>query len=187
MSTFDKTWHLSQTEDEITVTDFELQLWRLFNGFMRWVEECEKHVNGTNLTGYELSILHIIRMAEKPKSIVDIGRLLNRTDNFNLQYTVKKLIKMGLTEKIEESPNYSKSTMYQLTDAGIRNTDAYTQARRDVLIDMFIKGSDLTLAEMTKTIARLKGIYDEAEQAAAFIKPASKPIKDEKPNKKTKK
>lgn len=180
MNTFDKTWHLAQTEDEIKITDFELQLWRLFSGFLRWAEECEKQANHTNLTGYELAVLHILRMKDRPKSITDIGRILNRTDNFNIQYTIKKLIKMGLAKKIEEYPNYSKSTMYELTEAGIKNTDTYTQARRAILIDMFIKDCEPTLNEVTKAIVKLKSVYDEAEQAATYIKSPTKNDKDKK-------
>lgn len=167
MSNVDKTWHLSQTPDEIRVTEFELQLWRVFNGFMRWVEECERYVNGTSLTGQELSVLHIIRMKDRPKSINDIGRILNRSDNYNIQYTIRKLVKMGLIEKHESSPQHKKSSTYRITKKGTENTDKFVETRRKILIDLFIKGSNLTLEDMTKTIVRLKSIYDDAEQAAA--------------------
>ena len=76
-------------DDEMNVTEFELQLWRVFNGFMRWVEECERYVNNTGLDGYDLSILHIVRMKNRPKSVSDIGKILNRTDHFNVQYSIK--------------------------------------------------------------------------------------------------
>lgn len=167
MSNVDKTWHLSQTPDEVRVTEFELQLWRVFNGFIRWVEECERYVNDSTLTGQELSVLHIIRMKDRPKSINDVGRILNRSDNYNIQYTIRKLVKMGLIEKHEASPRHKKSATYRITQRGIENTDKFVNTRRKILIDIFIKDSNLTLEEMTKTIVRLKSIYDDAEQAAA--------------------
>ena len=96
----DKTWHLAKTEEETRLTDFEFHLWRVFYGFMRWQEGCEKVANQTDLTGSELSILHIIRMKDRPKTLNELMRLLNRDDNFNINYSLKKLIKNGLIQKI---------------------------------------------------------------------------------------
>lgn len=168
MNNLDKTWHLAENDDEIKVADFELQLWRVFYGFLRWQEGCERSANGTDLTGNELAVLHIIRMKDRPKSIYDIGRLLNRDDTFNIQYSIRKLLKMGLIEKCKTSSQ--KILAYQITEAGIRNTDIYTQARKSILIDIFIKESDLNLTEMTKTLTKLKAIYDEADRTAASYK-----------------
>lgn len=57
----DKIWHLAKTEAEIKLTDFEFQLWRVFYGFIRWQEGCEKVANQSDLTGSELSLLHSYR------------------------------------------------------------------------------------------------------------------------------
>ena len=172
MSEIDKTWHLAQTEDEIKVTEFELNFWRVFNGFLRWQEECERYANNSRLTASEISILHIIRMKERPKSINDIGRILNRSDNFNIQYSIRKLTKMGLVKKIESSPQHKRSAAYQITDKGLKNTDNLAAMRKKILMSRFIGNSESNLEDMTKTIIRLKAIYDEAEQtAASYIVP----------------
>lgn len=181
MNNLDKTWHLAENEDELKVTDFELQLWRVFYGFLRWQEGCERSANGTDLTGNELAVLHIIRMKDRPKSIYDIGRLLNRDDTFNIQYSIRKLLKMGLIEKCKFA---QKILAYQITEAGTKNTDIYTRARRSILIDLFIKESDLTLTEMTKTLTKLKAVYDEADRTAASYK--SPDLKNTKNNKNSK-
>jgi predicted MarR family transcription regulator len=165
MSPLDKAWHLCQTDDEIRTTDFELGLWRVFYGFMRWQQECERNVNGSNLTGQDLSVLHTIRMKERPKSITDIARLLNRDDTFNIQYSIRKLLKLHFIKKIK-LPD-SKSISYQMTELGIKNTDNMASARKKILIDMFMKTSNLNLAETTRTLVKLKAIYDQAEHAAA--------------------
>lgn len=165
MSTIDKKWHLAQTEAEIGVTEFELQLWRVFYGFLRWQEECEKSVNGTGLTGNDLAVLHVIRMKDKPKTIYDVGRLLNRDDNFNIHYSVKKLLKIGLIEKAVSPSSLKKPVYYQATQEGVKNTNAYTEVRRSILIDMFLDKNDLNLEELTKTLIKLKSIYDEADMA----------------------
>ena len=46
----DMTWHLAKNEEEAKLTDFEFQLWRVFYGFTRWQEGCEKVANQTDLT-----------------------------------------------------------------------------------------------------------------------------------------
>lgn len=168
MSLIDRTWHLAQTEEEIKITDFEVRLWRVFFGFLRWQEECEKNVNGTNLTGQDLSALHMIRMKDRPKSITDIARLLNRDDSFNIQYSIRKLLKMGLIQKVSSG----KSVTYQMTPAGIQNTDNMALARRKILVEMFIKNADLNLESTMEILAKVKSIYDEAEHAAASHIPA---------------
>lgn len=173
MSTLDKTWHLAASEAEIKVTDFELQLWRVFYGFLRWQEECESSINGTDLTGNELAILHVIRMKDKPKTIYDIARLLNRNDNFNINYSIRKLLKMGLIEKVRVTQASKKvSGFYQVTEVGIHNTDAYTEARKHILIAMFNQTSELNLDDIAKMLAKIKAIYDEADRTVtAYAKP----------------
>jgi predicted MarR family transcription regulator len=167
MTTLDKTWHLAETKEEIAVTEFELQLWRVFYGFIRWQEECEKTANGTDLTGNELAIVHIVRMKNRPKSVSDIGRLLNRDDVFNIQYSIRKLLKKRLIKKVvlKKTDNSKRTFAYQITDEGIKNTDTYTKMRKSILIDLFIKDQNLNLTSLADTLAKLKAVYDEADRA----------------------
>lgn len=165
MVKLDKSWHLAQGEFEVEVTEFELQLWRVFFGFIRWQQQCETSVNTTDLNANELAVLHIIRMKEKPKTIYDIGRLLNRDDTFNIHYNVKKLLKMGLIEKTKFAQGGKRTVAYQVTPAGIENTDAYTEVRQNILIDMMRNENDLNLPKITKILSKLKAIYDEADRA----------------------
>lgn len=181
-ATVEKKWHLAEDSKEAEVTEFELQLWRVFNGFTRWVEECEKSANGSGLTAYELSILHIIRMKGRPKSGVDIGKLLNRSDNFNIGYTIKKLVKMGLVKKSKVSSKNSKSTQYEITEAGIKNTSVYRDVRLKLLVNKFYD-EGISLSEMTRTISQLKTTYEEAEQAAAFYDHDASELDTKKPPK----
>lgn len=177
----EKSWHLAEDPKEIEITELELQLWRVFNGFSRWVEECEKRANGTVLTAYELSILHIIRMNDRPKSGIDIGKLLNRSDNFNIAYTIKKLLKQGLIKQTTNRAKNSKATHYEITEAGIKNTNAYRELRLKLLVSELKNEKNLT--EIAKTISPLKTIYEDAEQAAAFY---AHPHPEIKPKKHTK-
>ncbi len=160
----DKTWHLANTEEETKLTDFEFHLWRVFYGFMRWQEGCEKVANQTDLTGSELSILHIIRMKDRPKTLNELMRLLNRDDNFNITYSLKKLIKNGLIKKIASDKNNKKTFSYEITKQGIKNTDAYTALRKNVLIELFAKKRELNLDKLSSTLSELIALYEEADR-----------------------
>lgn len=167
MKKVDKSLHLSITQEEVDITEFEIQLWRVFNGFIRWVEECEHSVNNTELNGYEMSILHVIRMKDRPKSINDINKILNRTDSFNVQYSIKKLVKLGLIKKDVDFSRRKRFATYRITEKGIQNTDTYSSARRKILIAICLKNNNLALGEIAKTFSKINHIYNEAEQEAA--------------------
>jgi predicted MarR family transcription regulator len=167
----DKSWHLASTEDEIKITEFELQLWRVYYGFMRWQEECEKMANGDELSSDELAVLHVIRMKDRPKTIADIGRLLNRDNPFSINYNINKLHKMGLVEKLETATK--KQYQYRVTDKGRKNTDDYTAARQSILFNEFSKDlKDIDLEKVTNGLMKLKSIYEEAVRVASTYKPS---------------
>ncbi len=173
MELMDKTWHLASTEDEIKITEFELQLWRTFSAFTRWQEDCEQSTNNSSLTANDIAVLHIIRMKDRPKSIYDIGRLMNRTDTYNIYYSVKRLLNLKLISVSKSTDKKIKE--YAITPAGIENTDAYTQSRRTVLINLFIKELNLDFEQLSKSLAILKAVYDEADRAAvSYIIPHAK-------------
>jgi len=167
----DKSWHLAQTEAEILVTEFEFQLWRVFYGFLRWQEDCQSYICNYDLTGYELALLHIIRMKDRPKTIYEISRLLNRDDPNNVQYGISKLLKLGLIEKVK-STSSKKALSYQATPLGVQNTEDYLIARRNILIELFeeVGMDNIGIKKATKALNLTKGIYDEASRIAASYK-----------------
>lgn len=150
-------------EDEVKVTEFELQLWRVFYGFLRWQEECEKSANGTQLSGNELAILHIVRLKNRSKTITDIERLLNRDDVHNIRYSLNKLLKLGLIKKTLSNYN-GKNYLFEVTEAGIKDTDNFLKLRKSILVNMF-KELNLDLEEMIKNLTKIKAVYDEADRS----------------------
>jgi predicted MarR family transcription regulator len=162
-SHINKNFHLAKTEKETKLTDFEFHLWRVFHVFTRWQEGCENIANQTDLKGNELSILHIIRMQDRPKAPNELMRLLNRDDSFNITYTLKKLIKDGLIRKVASDKN-KKTFSYEITEEGIKNTDTYATLRRNVLIELFAKKRELNLDKLSNVLSELISIYEEADR-----------------------
>jgi len=167
-SKLDKTWHLADDSEAVAVTEFEFQLWRVFYSFLKWQEDCQLYIGNDPLTGYELALLHIVRMKERPKTIYEISRLLNRDDPNNVQYSLGKLIKLGLIEKVKLEST-KKALSYQVTAKGIKNTDAYQDARQDILLKLFKDtGIDsLQLETVARSLNSARSLYDEASRLAA--------------------
>ena len=165
----DKTWHLAINDEEVDWAECELQLWRAFNAFKRWQLECEKMVNDSQLSVDDLAVLHVIRMNDRPKTIAEVGRLLNRPDHFNINYSITKLCEGGLVEKYQ--PLKNKHAQLSVTDKGRENTNSYTEARRSILFKEFscdVKG--VNLKDLVLGLRQIKGVYEEAHRAASAYK-----------------
>jgi predicted MarR family transcription regulator len=165
-ASLDYRWHLAQSGVEIDTTELEFALMRSFEGFGRWQSECLASVCDLAATGPENALLHIIRMNERPKTIKDLARLTNRDDVPNIQYSLRKLIGAGLVER--KGAGRSGVT-YEVTAEGRRVTDDYGAVRRRLLLAAVqnLPGFSDRLAEATRTLNILSGIYEEIARTAA--------------------
>ena len=159
-------WHLAESPVEVDTTELEFALMRTFEGFGRWQSECLASVSDLAATGPENALLHIIRMNERPKSIKDLARLTNRDDVPNIQYSLRKLIGTGLV--LRKGSGRSGVT-YEVTDQGRRVTNDYGALRRRLLLQAVanVPGFSERLAEATRTLNLLSGIYEEISRVAA--------------------
>ena len=159
-------WHLAESPVEVDTTELEFALMRTFEGFGRWQSECLASVCDLAATGPENALLHIIRMNDRPKTIKDLARLTNRDDVPNIQYSLRKLIGAGLI--LRKGAGRSGVT-YEVTDEGRRVTDDYGALRRQLLLQAVsnVPGFSDRLAEATRTLNLLSGIYEEISRVAA--------------------
>lgn len=159
-------WHLAESPVEVDTTELEFALMRTFEGFGRWQSECLASVCDLAATGPENALLHIIRMNDRPKSIKDLARLTNRDDVPNIQYSLRKLIGAALVQR--KGAGRSGVT-YEVTDEGRRVTDAYGALRRRLLLQAVagVPGFSDRLAEASRTLNLLSGIYEEVSRVAA--------------------
>ena len=165
-SPFDYRWHLAQSGPEVDTTELEFALMRTFEGFGRWQSECLASVSALAATGPENAMLHVIRMNDRPKTIKDLARLTNRDDVPNIQYSLRKLIGAGLV--MRRGAGRSGVT-YEVTAEGRRVTDDYGALRRRLLIAAVegVPGFAERLAEASRTLNLLSGIYEEVARVAA--------------------
>lgn len=162
----DYRWHLAQSPLEIDTTELEFALMRTFEGFGRWQSECLASVCDLSATGPENAMLHVIRMNERPKTIKDLARMTNRDDIPNIQYSLRKLIAAGLV--VRKGAGRSGVT-YEVTEEGRRVTEDYGAVRRRLLLAAIqnLPGFSERLAEATRTLNLLSGLYEEVARVAA--------------------
>ncbi len=168
-----RAWHLARSSHEAISTDYEWSVLRFQQAFERWITQLADITGLAELSYIEIIIMHVIRMQDRPKTAASIARQLNRDDIPNIQYCLRKLVKMNLCQKVAETGN--KSTTYAVTDKGKKMTDKYADVRRQILIEQTksIDRVDEKLREATKVISLLTGLYDEAGRITASYSPIS--------------
>jgi predicted MarR family transcription regulator len=159
-------WHLSRTETERRLTDFEFGLERLAQAYYRWKAACLAAVCDVPLTGDDVAVLNVVRMGDEPKRLSEIGQLLNRVDVPNLQYATRKLVRTGLIET--EGSSSRKETRYRATATGRSVTEAYAALRAATLPPM-LEALDGWAAKSETTRIQLdliSSLYAQAAQVA---------------------
>jgi predicted MarR family transcription regulator len=156
--------HLSPSPAEESFVGFELALHHIMEAFSRWSSALHEYVSGENLPVQDVSILQMIRMNDKPKSAVEIGRFLNREDSSNILYTLRKLERAGLIEK-SDAP--LRQTTYQVTDVGREVTDRYAEIRRELLLTL-LDGGPPELDNATNVLWRICSVYEQCAKNVAI-------------------
>lgn len=166
-----RAWHLARSSHEAKSTDFEWSILRFQQAFERWATQLADVAGLTGLSYIEIVIMHIIRMQDRPKTAASIAHQLNRDDIPNIQYCLRKLVKMNLCRKVTESGG--KSAAFDVTEKGKRLTDNFADLRKAILTEQSknIGRIDEKLTEATRIISLLTGLYDEAARISGSYSP----------------
>lgn len=162
---------MSTSDHEIALTEIEFSIFRIFGAFNRWMDDlaacCQKDADQL-CNGMDFALLNVVRMHDRPKSISEMGRLLNRDDLPNLQYSIRKLTKSGLIRKLGTQGN-KKGATYTTTELGVSATDQYALYRKELLLPLTqaISAGDERMEQVANVLTLLSGIYDQAACVAA--------------------
>lgn len=169
----DRQWHLASDELEIDLTELEFAIFRVAAAFERWQADCLSCCVAQPYSGAEVGMLHVIRMHERPKSISEIGRLLNRDDLANIQYGVRKLLKGGLIQK-SDAAGSKRDVTYVVSAMGREVTDRYARFRRELLVSMARRSvADTGFDEISRALNLMSALYGQASCIAATHRVAS--------------
>jgi predicted MarR family transcription regulator len=159
-------WHLAHDTHEIELTEFEYAAIRMNAAFERWNVAAIRAAGGEPLTFTEASILHVIRMQERPKSISLIANLLNRDDIPNLQYGLRKLRSLEL---IRPTGARSRKTYeYEVTPRGRELTERVGEIAESLLFSSTRELGDVEgkLRAAANLLRIMTGILDESARVA---------------------
>jgi predicted MarR family transcription regulator len=169
----DRQWHLAGDELEIGFTELEFAIFRVAAAFERWQADCLSCCVDQPFSGAEAAMLHVIRMHERPKSVSEIARLLNRDDLANIQYGVRKLLKGGLIQKSDNAGS-KRDVTYVVSAMGRDVTDRYARFRRELLISMARhSAADTSFDEISRALNLMSALYGQASCIAATHRIAS--------------
>jgi predicted MarR family transcription regulator len=166
-----RSWHLAETTHETRLTELEYGILRFHCAFEHWVLQGMRAVSNIELTFEETCVLHPLRMQARPTGVLTIARLLNRDDISNLQYSLRKLVAIGLIAA--SRTKRVKGVSYTLTKAGMRVTDAYAKLKRELVIRQTEDIAELQakVEIITRTLTMLTGLYEECARVAATYSP----------------
>lgn len=156
-------WHLAVSDAERVVAEFEHALICLCEAFGRYNMQGLAGVSDeASFSGQDNMVLHIIQTLDRPKSLSDISRFMNRDDLANIQYSVRKLQKAGLIEKA--SDRSARGTTYRTTEDGREVVAAFVARRRDLVLAPAEEMEQLReqLRGATKVMSHFIGLYDQA-------------------------
>ncbi len=158
----DSHWHLARTDQEIAITELEFSLFRTSAAFERWQAECIAAVAHRPFNVLDNALLHVIRLKDRPKNVTELGRLLNREDIANIQYSLRKLQKAGLIER--QVSDKRKGTTYRVTPQGEELTDRYAEVRAELLMKLVpsIEHWDEQVQVTQRFLDLMRGIYEQA-------------------------
>lgn len=160
--------HLASSESEVPITEFELALHHLSAAFSHWSVELNTYVGGTTLPVQDVSVLQVVRMRDYPKSAAEVGKYLNRDDAANILYSLRKLERCGLIEKVGNAP---RQIAYEITSHGREVTDRYAASRRDILLNLIGSLSEPTelLESLAERMWLLAGLYEQAARKVSVM------------------
>lgn len=166
-----RAWHLAKdTRGELT-TSFEFALMQVFEAYERWVVQAARLVGNPDINYPEVVILHVVRMQERAKDAATIAKLVNRDDLPNVLYTLRKLVSLGLAEKVK----VGSGTYFQATERGRMETDRYAALRSDLLLKSMAQVTDIDskLETVNSLLKVMTGLYDGAARETAVINPVA--------------
>ena len=164
-----RAWHLADSERAERVTSFEFALMQVNEAYQRWVTQAARLAGHPDITFNEVVVLHVVRMQERSKDAATISKLVNRDDLPNVLYNLRKLVGLGLVEKVK----VGSSTLFRVTERGRLETNRYADMRRALLLESMdeIANIDSKMDSLITLMHLVTGLYDNAAREVVVIDP----------------
>lgn len=149
------------------LSEVEFGLMIASHAFDRWTVRCMAAAGLPDLTPTDVMVFHHVYHRERPKKLADICFTLNVEDTHLVNYSLKKLERLGVVQ----SAKTGKEVIYTTTDAGAAAIQRYAEVREQCLVKPFIDSpaADNASHQLANTLRALSGLYDQAARAATSL------------------
>ena len=158
--------HLT-SPDSWQLSEFEYGMIIAHHAFTRWMVRCMSAAGYQDFSALDVLVLHNVNHRGREKRLVDICFVLHVEDSHTVNYSLKKLLKLGLVQKEKRG----KEIFYSTTDEGAEACKTYRQIRERCLTSVYrnmeTEGSEVS--EAASLLRLLSGLYDQASRAAASL------------------
>ncbi|WP_086929359.1 winged helix DNA-binding protein [Agarilytica rhodophyticola] len=155
------------TEEGWPLSEVEFGLTIFYNAFTKWMIRCAAAAGQQDLNPIDVLVLHNIHYRDNEQRRIDICFMLNIEDTHTVNYSLKRLAKLGLIVGSKRG----KEMYYATTPAGKELCDEYREIREHCLVSGLtnIEKNSEELSSIAATLRSLSGLYDQAARAAASI------------------
>lgn len=149
------------------MSEFEFGLIVSNNAFSRWTVHCMSAAGLKELMPLDVLVLHHVHHRARGKRLTDICFIMNVEDTHLVNYSLKKLVGLGVVE----SSRLGKEVTYATTDQGRHYVEQYRAIRENCLITALKADDSLNrdIKELARLLRVLSGVYDQAARAAASL------------------
>ena len=150
------------------LSEVEFGLMIAGHAFDRWIVRCMAAAGLPDLTSNDVMVLHHVYHRRRAKKLADICFTLNVEDTHIVNYSLKKLERLGMVT----GERQGKEVFYSATDEAERIIQRYVQIREECLIEglQAAAGTGLEVTrQLANTLRALSGLYDQAARAATSL------------------
>lgn len=150
------------------LSEVEFGLMIAGHAFDRWTVRCMAAAGLPDLTATDVMVMHHVYHRQRSKKLADICFTLNVEDTHIVNYSLKKLERLGVVR----GERNGKEVFYSVTDEGAAFIKRYTEIREQCLIDGLEAGTSAGVEfnrQLAKTLRALSGLYDQAARAATSL------------------
>lgn len=147
------------------LSEFEFGMTMANNAFSRWMVHCMSAAGLRDLTPLDVLVLHHVNHRARDKRLSEICFIMNVEDSHLINYSLKKLLGMGVVE----STRNGKDVTYATTGQGRQHVERYREIRETCLIEALKADESMNqqIGELATLLRVLSGVYDQAARAAA--------------------
>lgn len=140
---------------------------RTYNAFKACMEKNAEMTNNSDLKTLDCLILILIESNYVPKPASAINTAFNYESNFNVDYSIKKLIKLKLiTKNYSVHKQQKKIVLYAATEKGQNSIRRYMKLRDENIITIIkskhIKKHTKNAIEAAQALTKVRSFYQES-------------------------